>query len=235
MPATAAVASIQRFHRNTTGRDFAVGDIHGAFDALQRGLDAIRFDPQRDRLFSTGDLVDRGPQSHEVLAWLDKPWFHAVCGNHDFMAWRSALGHPYPEVDHLMHGGEWLEALPPEVRERIGQRLAALPLAFEIDTTGGVVGVVHADCPFDDWLHMHRIDGRGIDHMRSEAGQCLWSVERYRHRYAGIVRNIRAVVHGHMTIRGMEVLGNTYFIDTGGWKTSGGKFTFLALETLKPA
>lgn len=230
-----AAPHIQRFPPNLIGRDFAVGDIHGAFDTLQRGLDVIRFDPQRDRLFSVGDLVDRGPQSHEVLTWLDRPWFHAVCGNHDFMAWRNALGDPYPEVDHLMHGGEWLEELSPEAREHIGHRLAALPLAFEIETSQGVVGVVHADCPFDDWQHMHQMDRRNLGHMNSEAGQCLWSVARYRHRDAGVVRNIRAVVHGHMTIRRMEVLGNTYFIDTGGWRPSGGTFTFLALETLKPA
>ena len=82
---------------------------------------------------------------------------------------------------------------------------------------------------------MHGVDLSDIDHMLSDAGQCLWSVERYRRRYTGVVRNIRAVVHGHMTIRKMEVLGNAYFIDTGGWKESGGKFTFLSLETLKPA
>ena len=105
---------IPRFGVNSLGRDLAVGDIHGAFAALQRALNAIGFDEQKDRLFSVGDLVDRGPESHQVLSWLNQPWFHAVSGNHDFMAWRNALGNPYLEVDHLAHGGQWLEALSTE-------------------------------------------------------------------------------------------------------------------------
>ena len=56
--------AMPRFAQNTVGRDFAVGDIHGCFTELQRGLEAIGFDPSTDRLFSVGDLVDRGPESH---------------------------------------------------------------------------------------------------------------------------------------------------------------------------
>ncbi|MGC3722480.1 metallophosphoesterase, partial [Enterococcus faecalis] len=92
--------------------------------------------------FSVGDLVDRGPESSQVGAWLDKPWFHAICGNHDFMAWRSALGDPFQDVDHKLCGGEWLEQLLPGEREQIGQRLAALPLALEVETPAGLVGLV---------------------------------------------------------------------------------------------
>ncbi|MBP5144082.1 metallophosphoesterase, partial [Pseudomonas chlororaphis] len=71
---------IQRFEINTAGRDFAVGDIHGHFTKLQAALDAVQFDPTVDRLFSVGDLVDRGPESADVDTWLAKPWFHAVRG-----------------------------------------------------------------------------------------------------------------------------------------------------------
>jgi serine/threonine protein phosphatase 1 len=46
------------------------------------------------------------------------------------------------------------------------------------------------------------------------------------------IRNVRAVVHGHMTVRYIKVLGNVHFIDTGGWKP-GGCFSFLELESLK--
>lgn len=97
-------AGVVHYGQNTAGRDFAVGDIHGCFSALQQALDAIGFSESTDRLFSVGDLVDRGPESEQVLTWLDKPWFHAICGNHDFMTWRSALGDPYHEIDHLEHG-----------------------------------------------------------------------------------------------------------------------------------
>ena len=221
-----------RFARNTAGRDFAVGDIHGCFSDLQRALDAIGFDPAVDRLFCVGDLVDRGPESDQVLAWLDRPWVHSICGNHDFLAWRSALGNPYPDVNHFANGGEWLELLSPSTRAEIGLRLQALPLALEVETSLGHVGLVHADCPFDNWHDMQAAAREGIDPQSPVGECCLWSVERYRLKYTGHVRNLRALVHGHMAIRQTLVLGNVHFIDTGGWRPDG-CFTFLNLETLQ--
>lgn len=212
---------------NEAGKDFAVGDIHGCFRALQKALDSIGFVPSKDRLFSVGDLVDRGPESDQVLDWLDRPWFHAICGNHDFMIWRSALGDPYAEVNHLDHGGGWLGKLDQDSQKQIGDQLAALPLAIEVETPEGTVGLVHADCPYDDWQDMQR-------QALSASAQhcCLWSGERYLRSYSNPVRNIRAVVHGHMTVANMEKLGNVFFIDTGGWRPDRGHFTFLNLQTL---
>jgi serine/threonine protein phosphatase 1 len=221
-----------RFARNELGRDFAVGDIHGCFSALARGLKSIGFQPEVDRLFSVGDLVDRGPESAQALEWLDKPWFHAICGNHDFMTWRSALGIPYLEADHVMLGGAWLEKVSGAKRSQLGRRLRALPLALEVETSLGLVGLVHADCPFDDWREMQQVPWSRIDHTSTVADYCLWSRERYTRQYPNPIKNIRAVVHGHAPVPYVKVLGNVYFIDTGGWR-SGGCFSLLELETLK--
>lgn len=218
---------LAHFNANKQGRDFAVGDIHGCFTALQQALDHISFNPAKDRLFSVGDLVDRGPESDQVLDWLDRPWFHAICGNHDFMIWRSALGNPYPEVNHLEHGGGWLNELDQATQRRVGERLAALPLVIEVETSEGLIGLVHADCPYDDW---HNMQSQPLS--ASAADCCLWSRERYLRRYAAPVRNVRAVIHGHMTVSCMEKLGNVFFIDTGGWRHSQGHFTLLELHTL---
>jgi serine/threonine protein phosphatase 1 len=226
-------SQIVRFSPNRVGRDFAVGDIHGAFGALKVSLDAIKFDYARDRLFSVGDLVDRGPQSKEVLNWLDKSWFNAICGNHDFMTWRVASGDPFGAVDHREHGGEWFYELPRSEQQEIGTRLANLPMIFEVETSKGLVGIVHADFPFDDWRDLNSIEWSDLEDMQSAAGHCIWSFERYDGRYHGMIRNIRAVVHGHAVIPIMKKLGNVYFIDTGGWHSEGA-FTFLNLETLTP-
>jgi len=77
------VSRFKHFERNTQGRDFAVGDIHGHFTRLQAALEAVDFAPEVDRLFSVGDVVDRGPESERVLDWLAQPWFFAVQGNHE--------------------------------------------------------------------------------------------------------------------------------------------------------
>lgn len=47
--------------------DYAIGDIHGCLDKLQRLLDALRYDPTADRLIFLGDYIDRGPESKGVL------------------------------------------------------------------------------------------------------------------------------------------------------------------------
>ena len=218
---------LQRFSINMAGRDFAVGDIHGCFSKLETLLRKVQFVPETDRLFSVGDLVDRGPESHHVLDWLDRAWFHAVCGNHDLMTWRRAVGDPYPDVDHQVHGGKWLDAQHPSIQQRIAQRLKALPLAIEVDTAQGAVGIVHADFPYDDWLAMPR-DAFSTEDEHT----CLWSRARYRTQYTQPIKNVRAVVHGHMTLPAMVQLGNVFFIDTGGWR-EGGQFTLLDLQTLK--
>jgi serine/threonine protein phosphatase 1 len=76
---------VQHYSANTVGRDFVIGDLHGCRSLLDFALDNVSFDTRIDRLFSVGDLVDRGPSNEACLALLDEPWFYPVMGNHDAM------------------------------------------------------------------------------------------------------------------------------------------------------
>jgi bis(5'-nucleosyl)-tetraphosphatase (symmetrical) len=63
---------------------YAIGDIQGCFQSLLKLLEKIDFNPINDTLWLVGDLVNRGPQSLEVLRFVSTlP--HVVCtlGNHD--------------------------------------------------------------------------------------------------------------------------------------------------------
>ncbi len=72
---------------------YAVGDLQGCHSEFMGLLARIRFDPARDRLWLTGDLVNRGPDSLAVLREVRAlgACVTAVLGNHDLhllaMAW----------------------------------------------------------------------------------------------------------------------------------------------------
>jgi bis(5'-nucleosyl)-tetraphosphatase (symmetrical) len=64
---------------------YAIGDIQGCFTPLQKLLDKIHFDPAQDKLWLTGDLVNRGPESLQALRFIKNLGKSAqiVLGNHD--------------------------------------------------------------------------------------------------------------------------------------------------------
>ena len=218
---------VMRFELNQRGRDLAVGDIHGSFTALQTALDAIGFAPAVDRLFCTGDLVDRGPTSHLVVEWLEKPWFSSTMGNHDLMASDYALDAPSALSSLANQGGDWLLNLSKSEQTRVGERLRALPLTIQVETAGGSVGLVHADFPSDDW--------RAVEAPFSEDDRqiCLWSTMRFDRVYQTEVSNVRALIHGHVTLSVPKKLGNVLFIDTGGWMPGKGHFPVVELRALE--
>ena len=77
--------SILRLERNNAGKDFVCGDIHGCFDDLEMELRTIRFNKTKDRLFSVGDLIDRGPKSELAAAYMNSFWFFPLMGNHEYI------------------------------------------------------------------------------------------------------------------------------------------------------
>lgn len=125
---------------------YAIGDIQGCYDPFRRLLDRLEFDPARDRLWLTGDLVNRGPQSLEVLRFVKQlgDVVTTVLGNHDLHLVAMAAG-----VD----GGRDPDAtLAPVLEapdcEELVAWLRARPLAHhdeKLDTL-----MVHAGLP-PDW------------------------------------------------------------------------------------
>ncbi|HHH48194.1 MAG TPA: symmetrical bis(5'-nucleosyl)-tetraphosphatase [Gammaproteobacteria bacterium] len=103
---------------------YAIGDIQGCFDELQSLLGMCHFNPAADRLWFTGDLVNRGPDSLKVLRFVRGLGDSAitVLGNHDLhlLAVAEGLGKRHkadtlqailkaPDRDELLH---WLRHRP---------------------------------------------------------------------------------------------------------------------------
>ena len=72
---------------------WAIGDLQGCYDPFRELLDKIDFEPSRDRLWLTGDLVNRGPKSLKTIRFVKSLGDSAitVLGNHDLhllaLAW----------------------------------------------------------------------------------------------------------------------------------------------------
>ncbi len=63
---------------------YIMTDIHGHYDAMRKLLDKVGFSAS-DRLICAGDYIDRGPQSYEMLRWIENPGENVILvrGNHD--------------------------------------------------------------------------------------------------------------------------------------------------------
>lgn len=225
---------IHRYPRNESGRDFAVGDVHGHFTRLANALASVGFDTGKDRLFAVGDLVDRGPECHHAVRWLQQPWFHSVRGNHEDIAIRYAKGNPVDRSIYSRNGGDWFMAMPVDQQRLFADAFNKMPIAIEVDTPDGLVGLVHADCPFPDWRQLREAleNPPKQSFISSVEDQCMWSRGRTESVNRDGVGGIRAVVVGHTPLERPAVLGNVYHIDTGGWLQDG-RFTLLDLATLK--
>lgn len=73
---------------------YAIGDIQGCFTSFRRLLGRISFNPNRDRLWLVGDLVNRGPDSLETLRFIKDlgASVSLVLGNHDLFLLGAAEG-----------------------------------------------------------------------------------------------------------------------------------------------
>lgn len=230
---------VVRFTKNEKGRDYIVGDIHGNFTKLENHLKSIGFNNENgDRLFSVGDLVDRGPESEMCIDWVSKDWFFPVQGNHEDMAIRWPNGH-MDKDNYIANGGMWNVNNDKSKSKVISDVLSLLPIAIEIETLSGLVGIVHADCPakvwqdFIDVLEDKELTKR---HVQTAIDAAMWSRLRIENRNIippENVEGVRAVIVGHTPLQSPTWVGNVFHIDTAGWHPNGYGFTVIDAETLE--
>ncbi|HLO78845.1 MAG TPA: metallophosphoesterase, partial [Magnetospirillum sp.] len=124
-------------------RIYAVGDIHGRLDLLERLLrrieeDCARRRPERVAIVFLGDYIDRGPNSRQVVerlmagcpstgALAEVEW---VClkGNHEDCLVRFVDDAQIGPAWCLNGGYETLRSYAGELPERLGADMAALQL-----------------------------------------------------------------------------------------------------------
>lgn len=220
-------------------RAYAVGDVHGRLDLLERLLGRIHRDldrhPARNALLVfVGDLIDRGPQSAQVIERLrtySRPGVRTVfvLGNHEEVLLRVLGGDSALIAKWRSFGGsECLESYGLDQRH-----LSTLPEDEALDAIRAAIPAPHVEflesfvdsCRFGDFLFVHAGIRPGIEIDQQRQSDLRWIREPFLldDRDHGFV-----VVHGHTISEQVELLPNRIGIDTGAYRT--GVLTALAID-----
>jgi serine/threonine protein phosphatase 1 len=219
-------------------RVYAVGDVHGRSDLLDKLLAAIEADAATSsaeavELVFLGDLIDRGPDSAGVLHRLSQPLPFASCvflmGNHEELALRAYDGQAGVIPRWLRYGGaEFMQSYGMSMvavaglseRELIDQLRKSVPpehIAFlrsfrDVHRSGDYV-----------FVHAGVRPGRPLAEQKS--GDLRWIRSEF---LADTRKHEGHIVHGHSMTAAVDAQPNRIGIDTGAYRT--GVLTALVLE-----
>jgi serine/threonine protein phosphatase 1 len=217
-------------------RIYAIGDIHGCADSLDRLMAAIAKDEAQGRqgeLVFLGDYVDRGPDSCGVLDRLlriamERPSTVFLKGNHeavflDFLARPDEAAH-WLEWGGLetveSYGVEASESRPPaEVAAALAERIPPPHLEF--------LRRLETHRIFGDYLFVHAGLRPGVPLEAQTEQDMIWIRGEF-HRAPAKLRPPQVVVHGHQPLSKPLDAGWRIDVDTGA--CFGGMLTAVALD-----
>lgn len=206
---------VAEYDMNFKGVDYVVGDIHGMFSNLEDKLKKIGFNKDVDRLFSVGDLVDRGEESYKVAEYINAKWFFPVRGNHDEFILRSYYKQEAFDNERWrreINGGTWWFKLSEDFKADIAGLVSTLPYAIELNTPRGLVVISHANLPFFvDWntiKHLINTDDQTRHYIQ-------WNRDRARDVKMEKIEGIYKAYFGHTVVDEISTNVNSTFIDTG--------------------
>jgi serine/threonine protein phosphatase 1 len=217
-------------------RLYAVGDIHGRRDLLERLIAMIAADAEGGQapvIIYLGDYIDRGPESKGVVERLLRtvPGFSSLClrGNHeqsllDFLENPAVFGNwqNYGARATLMSYGVEPprfddEAAYRETRDRFAAALPAEHLAF--------FQALPLSVPLGDYFFTHGGVRPGIPLDKQTPADLLW----IREEFLGSNADFGAVVvHGHTPTSRPVRQTNRIGIDTGAYYS--GRLTAAVFE-----
>lgn len=199
------------------------------YNLLAKALSDVNFDPKTDRLFSVGDLVDRGPHSEKCLHLIKEPWFYAVRGNHEQMIIDAFDGN-LDTSNHITNGGTWFYATTTDASRKECLDLAlAMPLLIETQVDNYSIGFVHGDISDWDktWESINTLSEKDV-YKDNTANRLLWGRHRIYNSVRLTCKGIDHVFLGHTPLTEMKSLANCHFIDTAA--VFGNKLTLLCIS-----
>lgn len=205
---------------NDVGRDFILGDLHGAYDSLQGLLEFVNFKPEKDRLIAVGDLFDRGLYPHQCISLLDCAWFHSVLGNHEesLLAWflsQDKTEREHHELKIRAQGGDWFFTLTDEKKTLLCQKLSQLPLVILFTIQHQTYCVLHAEIPPETHCIESFLQSLMVQDVFALNG-CLKGRRRHAVRSSSPIKGVDFVAAGHTPVLPtLRYKGNSLNLDFG--------------------
>ena len=196
---------------NEHGIDYFVGDIQGHHTLLIKQLTDENFNFETDRLFCTGDLVDKGPESEDCINLLRQPWFYSVLGNHDLYFIESTTNEKLRTTYHDDYGS-WSKELFKSI-EKVNDlallMIMKMPLCRMIKHEKGMIGIAHAGFP-DDISDIESIYYNGPVSYLFEATTCraLFSND------SANFKDVDTLFLGHNSVEHPIKTNNIVWLDT---------------------
>jgi hypothetical protein len=241
---------------NLVGKDYIVGDLHGSVHLLEKFMKEVSFDKEKDRMFSVGDLVDRGIDSFGTLKLIREKWFFPVLGNHEQMFYSYVKNNPDGYgYSFLNNGGDWIQRYAHtddmmEIRD-LADELISLPrvrtikgknkihiVHAEFNVTNGI-GLTDENIENDETLNqlcrIARSDGEDFsfwgrslfyDFYGTDPKTCKVSKEKFD-RYNS--DDLSLIVSGHTIMNTPVKIGKCLNIDTGAFN----KYRSLTIYSVK--
>lgn len=207
---------MHNYPANARGRDFVVGDLHGAYELLMLMLKEINFDFEVDRLFSVGNLCDRGPDSVRCIRLIEQPWFKAVAGNHEEMLLRSAFEKNFNWQSWITMGGAWATALSKDELFELADLVTSLPLAIAVGEGEDRFNVLHAE--------YNGSDASLEDALETNSGSpvplCLtWGRDIIHGHAEPDHEDLSMTFVGHYSVSQVGRIGKMVYLNTGAFRT----------------
>jgi len=192
-------------------RVFFCGDVHGDQIALHKQLNIVGFVEREDMLIFTGDLIDRGNYSAELIEFATcTPYVYSVIGNHESLFMHGLHDSLCRQVHTSSNvGGQWVEQYSQDQLEDLAELIQnTMSIAITVELGDARIGVIHASAP-DDWKSV-------LQPETSDEEEWLWSRKQFESALVGkehYVKGLDAVIHGHV-VNYKTVSGNHIWIDT---------------------
>lgn len=219
-------------------RIYAIGDVHGRADLLDRMFNQIDADLAKDppsqaiQVF-LGDYVDRGPASREVLNLLiERENTHRTVflkGNHESLLTRFSTDPSVLDTWQRVGGLETLMSygITPSINADplVQTRLAAAFAQAFPENHRTFLGNLKTSFTCGDYFFVHAGVRPGVPLTEQRDEDLLWIRQEFllSEDHFG-----KIIVHGHTPVLQPDIRPNRINIDTGAYAT--GRLTCLVLE-----